>query len=333
MTSARIDFQHPCFHQRVLFTLIAIFLFTCSEPEVAKPVTTAIAPQEDEIGAEVLIIGSNLASVTGVTFGSTASSIVGQTDTEILTIVPPGVSPGPTEVIVTGPGGNSDPLSFNVLPTVPFDPSTHPVIDEVVATQNITGQLLLLRGSNFSTASTVKFGAVETDILTSTSKVITVKIPESLAVASYTVKVRNAIGTSEGKPFTVTATQPPPPPGLTLVNGISVASLPPGYVPPISNFWTNTSAPSEGIQLNDESGGKLSAFLQGEPFPDEPNGSYDRTNNWVEFTVAGVRYVGVWTTPTDFDEELEVYCMNHMVLISTQSGKQLVLQVKHFNCP
>lgn len=312
--------------------MLAAFLFTCSEPEVAKPVASAIAPEEGEIGAEVLIIGSNLASATRVDFGTTPSSIIGQTDTELLTIVPPGLSPGPTQVTVTGPGGSSNALSFNVLPTVPFDPTTHPVIDEVVATQNITGQLLLLRGNNFSTASTVKFGAVEAEILTATAKVIAVKIPESLSVASYTIKVRNAIGTSEGKPFAVTATQPPPPAGLTLVNGISVASLPPGYVPPISNFWTNTSDTSEGIQINDESGGKLSAFLQGDSFPDEPNGSYDRDNNWVEFTIGGVRYVGVWTTPTAFDSGLGEYCMNHMVLISTQSGKQLVLEVENFNC-
>jgi hypothetical protein len=333
MILAKIDFQHRYFRGRTLFTLVAALLVTCSEPKVAKPVASAIAPEQDEVGAEVLIIGSNLASATDVTFGTTASSIIGKTDTELLTIVPPGLSPGPTEVFVTGPGGNSSLLSFTVLPTVPFDPTTHPVIDEVVATQNTTGELLLLRGNNFSTASVVKFGAVEANILTATAKVITVKIPESLAVADYTIKVRNAIGTSEGKPFTVTAVQPPPPPGLTLVNGISVGSLPPRYVPPISNLWTNKSAPAEGIQLNDESGGKLSAFLQGESFPDEPNGSYDRTNNWVEFTVGGVRYVGVWTTPTEHNADLDEYCMNHMVLISTQSGKQLVLQVKNPNCP
>jgi hypothetical protein len=332
MTLDKIDFRNRRFQVTTLCAVLAAFLFTCSEPEVAKPSISSIAPDEEEIGAEVLIIGTNLASVTSVSFGTKTSSIIGQTNTELLTVVPPGVSPGATQVTVTGPGGNSNSISFNVLPTVPFDPTTHPVIDEVVAEQNITGQLLLLRGSNFSTASTVKFGAVEAEILTATSKVITVKIPESLSVASYTIKVKNAIGTSEGKPFTVTATQPPPPAGLTLVNGISVAALPPGYVPPISNFWTNTSAPSEGIQLNDESGGKLSAFLQGESFPDEPNGSYDRDNNWVEFTVGGVRYVGVWTTPTEYNAELEVYCLNHMVLISTQSGKQLVLEVKDFNC-
>ena len=332
MILARSNFQHPRFQGRILLTLLTAFVFNCSEPEVAKPVASSIAPGEEEIGAEVLIIGSNLATATGVTFGSKTSSIIGKTDTELLTIVPPGVSPGPTQVFVTGPGGNSNSLSFNVLPTVPFDPLTHPVIDEVVAAQNITGQLLLLRGKNFSTESTVKFGAVEADILTATSKVIAVKIPESLSVDSYTIKVRNAIGSSEGKPFTVTATQPPPPAGLTLVNGISVASLPPGYVPPISNFWTNTSAPSEGIQLNDESGGKLSAFVSGDPFPDEPNGSYDRAANWVEFTVKGVRYVGVWTTPTEFDTQINEYCLNHMVLISTQSGKQLALQVENFNC-
>lgn len=333
MISDRIDFRRGRFYSRTLLYVIAAFLFTCSEPEVGKPIVTAIAPAEDEVGAEVVIIGNNFSSATGVMFGTTSSSIVGQTETEILTIVPPGAAVGDIEVTVVGPGGTSDPIPFKVLPTVPFNPTTHPVIDEVVADQNIVGQLLLLRGKNFSSTATVKFGAIEADIYTSTAKVIAVKIPESLSVAPYTVKVRNAIGTSEGKPFTVTAEQPAPPAGLTLVNGVPVAALPPGYVPPISNFWTNESAPTEGIQLNDETNGKLSAFLSGQSFPDQPNGSYDRTANWVEFTINGIRYAGVWTTPTEFNAGLNEFCINHMVLISEQSGKQLRLKVKNPNCP
>jgi hypothetical protein len=334
MTLDKTDIHHRSLYRKIsLSFIVALLLFTCSEPEVGKPVATAIAPAEDEVGAEVVIIGNNFATATEVVFGITSSSIVGQTDTEILTIVPPGVTAGDIQVTVKGPGGSSDPLPFKVLPTVPFNPTTHPVIDEVVAASNIVGQLLLIRGKNFSTTSTVKFGAFEADILTSTSKVIAVKIPESLGAASYTVKVRNAIGTSEGKPFTVTESQPPPPAGLTLVNGVPVAALPPGYVPPISNFWTNAFAPTEGIQLNDETNGKLSAFLSGQSFPDQPNGSYDKTANWVEFTINGVRYAGVWTTPTEFNVGLNAYCWNHIVLISAQSGKQLVLKVKNPSCP
>jgi hypothetical protein len=333
MISVKTDLLHAKLFRKILFSILTALLFTCSEPEVGKPIISAIAPAEDEVGAEVVIIGNNFASATEVKFGTTSSSIVGQTATEILTIVPPGVTTGDLEVTVVGPGGSSDPVPFKVLPTVPFNPTTHPVIDEVVASQNIVGQLLLLRGKNFSTTATVKFGAVEANILTSTAKVIAVKIPESLSVASYTVKVRNAIGTSEGKPFAVTAEQPAPPSGLTLVNGVPVAALPAGYVPPISNFWTNDAAPSEGIQLNDETNGKLSAFISGQSFPDQPNGSYDKAANWVEFTINGIRYAGVWTTPTDFNAGVNEYCTNRMVLISAQSGKQLVLRVKNPNCP
>jgi hypothetical protein len=333
MTSDKTNLHHRSLYRKISLSFIAALLFTCSEPEVGKPIISAVAPAEDEVGAEVVIIGNNFASATEVKFGTTSSSIVGQTENEILTIVPPGAAVGDTEVTVTGPGGISDPLPFKVLPTVPFNPTTHPVIDEVVAAQNTVGQLLLIRGKNFSTTATVKFGAIEADILTSTSKVIAVKIPESLSPASYSLKVRNAIGTSEGKPFTVTESMPPPPSGLTLTNGVPVAALPAGYVPPISNFWTNASATSEGIQLNDETNGKLSAFLSGQSFPDQPNGSYDKAANWVEFTINGIRYAGVWTTPTEFNAGLNQYCMNHMVLISAQSGQQLVLRVKNPSCP
>lgn len=326
--------KNRSYRKILFFFVIAAFVFTCSEPEVGKPVVTAIAPAEDEVGAEVVIIGNNFSSATEVMFGTTSSSIVGQTETEILTIVPHGATVGEIEVTVVGPGGASDPVPFKVLPTVPFNPTTHPVIDEVVVEQNVVGTLLLLRGKNFSTTATVKFGAIEADVYTSTSKVIAVKIPESLAVGSYTLKVRNAIGTSEGKPFTVTLDQPAPPAGLTLTNGVPVAALPGGnYVPPISNLWTNEQALTEGVQLNDETGGKLSAFLLGQSFPDQPNGSYDKAANWVEFTINGIRYAGMWTTPTDFNAGLNKYCVSHLVLISEQSGRQLVLKVKDPSCP
>ncbi len=334
MILGKTNIHHRSLYRKISLVFIAALLFTCSEPEVGKPIATAIAPAEDEVGAEVLIIGNNFATATEVMFGTTSSSIVGKTDTEILTIVPPGVAVGDVQVTVNSAAGSSDPLPFKVLPTVPFNPTTHPVIDEVVAAQNVVEELLLIRGKNFSTTATVKFGAVEAQIFTSTSKVIAVKIPKSLSPASYSLKVRNAIGTSEGKPFTVTETMPPPPSGLTLTNGVPVAPLPAsGYVPPISNQWTNTTAPSEKIQLNDETNGKLSAFLAGQSFPDQPNGSYDKAANWIEFTINGIRYAGMWTVPTEKNDALGEYCMSHLVLISAQSGRQLILQVKNLNCP
>ena len=326
----------------ILLLLIIISIVNCSEPEKSPPAITGTIPTEEEVGGEVLILGKNFATATTVTFGNVTSGIVSKTDTEILTVVPPGVSVGNTEITVTSDAGTSSGQAFKVLESTPVDPATQPVIDEVVAAKNITEQLMLIRGKNLSTSTKVKFGVYEADVLTATSKVVTAIIPATLKPASYSVKVKSSKGTSEGKPFEVIATQPNAPAGVTLVNGAIVVAPPSGYIPPIQNLWENASSESETVFLNDETGGAeesgpLSAQMPDAPFPDEPNGFFDRTvvdgvmTNYIEFTGQGIRYVGTWSTTTDYNANNDD-CYHNLVLISTQSGKQLKLRVRSGSC-
>ncbi|HEY9048234.1 MAG TPA: IPT/TIG domain-containing protein, partial [Ohtaekwangia sp.] len=197
-------------HYKILSPIVLLWaviaLSTCSEPEKAKPEITQLVPAEGQVGDEVYIQGTNFATASVVLFGTTESSIVTKTDTEMLTVVPAGLPPGNTTVAVVADGGTSATMSFTVLETKPVDPKTDPIIDEVVATKNITDQLLLLRGKNFSTATKVMFGGTQADIATATSKVVTVIIPSDLAVGNYSVKVKTSVGISEGKTFEVVST-------------------------------------------------------------------------------------------------------------------------------
>jgi hypothetical protein len=133
----------------------------------------------------------------------------------------------------------------------------------------------------------------------------------------------------------------------TLVNagGASVVTLPPGYVPPVANLWTNTAAPDdsgEKFLILEPSNGVFTVRYSIDGFDvDEGSGFYDHNvvdgvmNNYVEFTVNGIRYVGFWTPrTTGVDEFGDAVCFANMTLISTQSGKQLKIVVSDFsNCP
>jgi hypothetical protein len=60
------------------------------------------------------------------------------------------------------------------------------------------------------------------------------------------------------------------------------------------------------------------------------SGTYDKPNNYVEFTLSGIRYVGIWTPRNAFNDGFDDYCVHHMTLISAESGKQLELAVNVF---
>jgi hypothetical protein len=70
----------------------------------------------------------------------------------------------------------------------------------------------------------------------------------------------------------------------------------------------------------------------GEPSVFGTNVVFDLPNNYVEFTVSGVRYVGMYTPATYVDG---VDCYHYISLISAESGRQLTIRVSTFNdgCP
>jgi hypothetical protein len=149
-------------------------------------------------------------------------------------------------------------------------------------------------------------------------------------------------GTSNGKTFEVLNVQNPNTGGVSMVNGASVVSLPAGYVPPVANQWGSTFQTEERFLILDPSNGVFTVRYSVDGFDvDEGTGTYDHNivdgvmNNYIEFTVNGVRYVGVWTPrTTGVDEFGDPVCFAHMTMISAESGKQLELAVEVFDdCP
>jgi hypothetical protein len=289
------------------------------------PFISAISPTSGNAGSTLTITGTNLGSAK-VRFNSTEVTPVTNTNTNI-TVIVPSIGAGAVNVTVVNQGGTSNSKTFTISSPV--------VLDEIVATANITEQLILLKGSNLLGASKVKFGTVEADVYTNTSTVVTSIIPASLAVGNYTVTVVTANGTSNGKTFERLSVQNPNTGDVNMVNGATVVAPPGGYVPPVSNQWTNTFDPSQRFFLEETNFGAPTG-----PFTVEfsidfnvvatGTGIYDKPNNYIEFTLAGIRYVGIWTPRNSFNDGFDDYCVYHMTLISAESGKQLELAVNVF---
>jgi hypothetical protein len=287
------------------------------------PFISAVNPTLGSPGTTVTLTGTNLGGAT-VNFNSSAVSPITNTNTTI-TVLVPAIATGAKNVTVVNAGGTSNSRTFTVTDPV--------VLDEIVATENIKGQLLLLSGNNLQSATGVMFGNVVAPVLTNTSKVITTIIPVSLALGSYTVRAVTANGTSNGKAFEVLNAQHPNTGGVTLVNGVSVAALPPGYVPPISNLWVSTIDENEAFSIQEiDDGIEVVYQKEGQDGVFGTNVIIDRTNNYIEFTISGIRYVGVYV-PAYYVGGVD--CYHYMTLISTESGMQLTIRVSTFNdeCP
>jgi len=289
------------------------------------PFISTITPTSGTSGSTITLTGTNMAAAK-VRFNSTEVTPVNNTSTSITAIVP-AIASGAVNVTVVNQGGTSNSKTFTITSAV--------VLDEIVATANITEQLILLKGSNLLGASKVLFGTVEANVLTNTSKVVTAIIPASLPVGIHSVKVVTSNGTSNGKNFERLSVQNPNTGDVSMVNGAIVVAPPGGYVPPVSNQWSNNFDPDQRFFLEETNFGAATG-----PFTVEfsinfnliatGTGFYDKPNNYIEFTLAGIRYVGIWTPRNAFNDGFDDYCVYHMTLISAESGKQLELTVNVF---
>jgi large repetitive protein len=289
------------------------------------PFISTITPTSGTSGSTITLTGTNLATAK-VRFNSTEVTPVTNTSTSITAVVP-AIASGAVNVTVVNQGGTSNSKTFTITSPV--------VLDEIVAPANITEQLILMKGSNLPGATKVLFGTVEASVLTNTSTVVTAIIPASLAVGNYSVKVVTSNGTSNGKNFERLSVQNPNTGDVSMVNGAIVVAPPGGYVPPVSNQWTNTFDPNQKFFLEETNFGAATGpftveFSENFNLVATGSGIYDKPNNYIEFTLQGIRYVGIWTPRNAFNDGFDDYCVYHMTLISAQSGKQLELAVNVF---
>ena len=187
---------------------------------VAAPTVTSISPSSGSTagGTSVVVTGTNFSAATAVKFGTTtAGSFTIDSGTQI-TVSSPAASAGTVDITVVSPGGTSatgsaDQFTYIAAPAISsIAPSAGPTAG---------GTSVTITGTNFTGATSVKFGATSaTGFTVNSATQITATSPSGSA-GTVDITVTTGIGTSStgsSDQFTYTA--------LPTVTSISPSSGP-----------------------------------------------------------------------------------------------------------
>ena len=156
------------------------------------PTIASFTPAAAPAGATVSITGVNLSGATAVTFHGMPATVVGDTGTVVVAVVPAGATKGPLSV-QTPSGTASSAKSFTPQPTVvSFSPASGPV-----------GTTVTISGSGLASAKKVTVNGKKATIVSDSAVQLVVIVP---AKASSGLLMVQAVGGTafSVSPFTVT---------------------------------------------------------------------------------------------------------------------------------
>ncbi len=161
---------------------------------VNPPTITSFTPTSGSAGTSVVITGKAFDDAFSVQFNGTDASFTVNSSTKITATVPDLASTGPISVTTDGGTGSSS-SSFSVKGTIA-------TISSISPTSGVVGDNVTINGTNFSTASVVKFNGTDADFTANSSTKITATVPSGATTGKITVT--NAGGTAtSGSTFTV----------------------------------------------------------------------------------------------------------------------------------
>jgi hypothetical protein len=136
--------KHTLIYRLALIAVFALSVVACKEDEdpiPGQPSIASVTPAEALPGAEVIISGANLAWADEVRFGETEATIVNNTGSNIITLVPANAAFGSQQITVTTAGGSAT-HAFTVLePAV--EPSLSFTADETFFISGFGGTAVL----------------------------------------------------------------------------------------------------------------------------------------------------------------------------------------------
>jgi hypothetical protein len=108
-------------------------------------------------GTTVTITGSGFTGATSVKFGNGAATSFTVVSSSKITAISPAYNPRTVDITVTGPGGTSP-----ILPVDQYTYALTPSVSSLVPNSGTTlgGTVVIITGSGFTGATTVKFGTV-----------------------------------------------------------------------------------------------------------------------------------------------------------------------------
>jgi hypothetical protein len=157
------------------------------------PTVTSFSPNAGTAGVtSVSIIGTNFCGATSVRFNATTQSILTiNSPTQITATVPAGATTGKVSVTTLAGTGTSV-ADFTVGP---------PLITSFSPTIGLAGTTVVINGSNFLNASSVKFNGLAATYTVNSSTQITTTVPTGATTGP--ISVTNALATATGGTFTV----------------------------------------------------------------------------------------------------------------------------------
>ena len=148
------------------------------------PTVTGFTPNHGATGASVVLTGTGFTGATAVSFGGTAATFTVNSATQITAKVPASAVTGPLSVTAPGGTGSSTALFYATPTLTGFTP-----------TSGAVGATVTLTGTNFTGATSIKFGTVATTAFTVVSNTqITVAVPAK--ATSGTIQVTTPAGTA-----------------------------------------------------------------------------------------------------------------------------------------
>jgi hypothetical protein len=163
---------------------------------VPAPTITSFTPTSGVTGTTVTINGTSFTATAEVKFnGVTATGFVFRTATKVKANVPAGATTGPISV-TTASGTGTSSTDFVIA-------SGPPTITSFTPTSGPVGTTVTITGTNFTGATTVKFGGVVAAFTVNSDTQITATVPTGAVTGKIVVKTAAGSGSSPTK-FTVT---------------------------------------------------------------------------------------------------------------------------------
>jgi hypothetical protein len=161
---------------------------------ILAPTVSSITPASGQIGTTVTISGTNLINTTGVTFNGTNASFTIDNDGQITTTVPAGATSGVLAII--NPTAQVNGPSFTVI----SQPA--PAIGGFTPTSGPIGETVVITGTDFNGATSVKFNAMPAAYTVNSNTQITATVPASAITGPITITTPGGTVTSSNN-FTV----------------------------------------------------------------------------------------------------------------------------------
>lgn len=154
------------------------------------PTVTSFTPGSGSVGASVSITGTGFNAVTAVRFNGVNASYTVNSSTDISATVPVGASTG-TISVTNGSGTGTSGSNFTV--------TTPPTINSFSPSAGGPGSTVVITGTNFTGADTIRFnGTLATTFTVNSSTQITVTVPAGATTGTISVRTPQGLAVSSG---------------------------------------------------------------------------------------------------------------------------------------